>query len=142
MKTFRFDLDFACTLHKLQVCVITPAAMAAERLLQVCNYNSFLQGATKLQVLLDATKHTTPPHITWEMLLVALSRCRRPQDFLIFGDGHERFANLKPDINTVAWLAGFGDDLGVPSQWNAQLAVAKLHELRCAAAPAQKGKRK
>ena len=29
LKTFRFDLDFACTLHKLQVCEITTAAMAA-----------------------------------------------------------------------------------------------------------------
>ena len=73
--------------------------------------------------------------MTWEMLLVALTRCKRPEDFLIFGDGLERFGKLKPDIITVAWLAGFGDDLGVPSQWNAQLAVAKLHELRRAAAP-------
>jgi hypothetical protein len=29
LNTFRFDLDFSCTLHKLQVCVMTPAAMAA-----------------------------------------------------------------------------------------------------------------
>ena len=95
-----------------------------------------MQGATKSQVLLDATQHSTPPHMTWEMLLVALSRCRRPEDFLIFGNGCERFAKLKANIITVAWLAGFKDDLGVhTSQWNAQLAVAKLHELRRAAAP-------
>ena len=72
---------------------------------------------------------------------MALSRCRRPQDFLIFGDGHERYANLKPDIISVAWLAGFGEDRGVPTQWNPQLAVAKLLELR-RAAPVPKGKSK
>ena len=79
--------------------------------------------------------------MSFEMLLVALSRCKRLQDFLIFGDDHERFGNLTPDIITVAWLAGFGEDLGVPTEWNAQLAVAKLHELRRAAL-AQRGKKK
>jgi hypothetical protein len=75
------------------------------------------------------------------MLLVALSRCKRPEDFLIFGDDIERFANLKPDTITVAWLAGFGEDLGAPSQWDAQLAVAKLKELR-QAAQGKRSKRK
>ncbi len=90
-----------------------------------------MQGATKSQVLLDATQHSTPPHMTWEMLLVALSRCRRPEDFLIFGNGYERFRKLKANIITVAWLAGFVDDRGTShSQWNAQSAVAKLRELR------------
>jgi hypothetical protein len=69
--------------------------------------------------------------MTWEMLLVALSHCRRPEDFLIFGNGYERFGKLKTNIITVAWLPGFKDDRGTShSQWNAQSAVAKLHELR------------
>jgi hypothetical protein len=95
--------------------------------------SAFMQGATKSQVLLDATQHSNPPHMTWEMLLVALSRCRRPEDFLIFGNGFERFGKLKANIITVAWLAGFVDDRGPGtshSQWNAQAAVAKLRELR------------
>ena len=105
------------------------------------NYKSFLQGATVYQLLLDVTKHSKPPHMTLEMFLVALSRCKRPEDLLMFGEGYERFADLKFDMITVAWLAGFGEDDGKPSQWNAQLAVAKLQELRQAAV-AEKDKRK
>jgi hypothetical protein len=90
-----------------------------------------LQGATKERVLLDVTKHPSPPYMTFEMLLVALSRCRHAKDFRLFGSGFERFATLKADICTVAWLAGFGD-LSRSLKWNAQLAKDKLVELRAA----------
>ena len=82
-------------------------------------------------MLLDVTKHPSPPYMTLEMLLVALSRCRHAKDFRLFGSGFERFATLKADICTVAWLAGFGD-LGQSLQWDAQLAKDKVGELRAA----------
>lgn len=83
-------------------------------------------------MLLDVTKHSSPPYMTLEMLLVALSRCRYAKDFRMFGSGHERFAKLKADIHTVAWMAGFGADVTKSLKWDARLAVEKLRELRAA----------
>ncbi len=51
----------------------------------------------------------------------------------MFGSGHERFAQLKADIHTVAWMAGFGADETKSVKWDARLAVEKLRELRATA---------
>jgi hypothetical protein len=83
--------------------------------------------------MVDVTKHPHPvPAMTWEMLYVALTRCRQPQDLRIFGSGIERFVHLKVNPHHVAWFAGF---TGTSSTWNADLAVAELHRLRIADPP-------
>ena len=83
--------------------------------------------------MVDVTKHPHPvPAMTWEMLYVALTRCRQPQDLRIFGSGSERFVHLKVNPHHVAWFAGF---TGTSTKWNVDLALAKLLALRIATAP-------
>ena len=83
--------------------------------------------------MVDVTKHPHPtPPMTWEMLYVAFTRCRQPQDFRIFGSGIDRFVTLKVNPLHVAWFAGFA---GTSSKWNADLALDKLRALRNAAPP-------
>ena len=86
--------------------------------------------------MVDITKHPQPtPSMTWEMLYVAYTRCRQPQDLRIFGTGAERFALLKVNPHHVAWFAGF---TGTSSTWNVDLALEKLRALRSAAPPQTK----
>jgi hypothetical protein len=83
--------------------------------------------------MVDVTKHPHPvPAMTWEMLYVALTRCRQPQDLRIFGSGSERFVHLKVNPHHVAWFAGF---TGTSTKWNVDLALDKLRALRNAAPP-------
>ena len=86
--------------------------------------------------MVDITKHPAPtPSMTWEMLYVALTRCRQPEDLRIFGTGSDRFVTLKVNPNHVAWFAGF---TGTSSTWNVNLALEKLRALRSAAPPPKK----
>ena len=85
------------------------------------------QGRTLQQLILDLNQRTFNPKITFNMLLVGLSRVRSGTDFRILplqpGSSLGYLQDLTPDLDLLQWLAGFNSE-GV---WSTQLAeTAKL----------------
>lgn len=97
-KVHRVELSFVITLHKLQ-------------------------GKTMPKIIIELNQRPFPPSITYNGLLVALSRITKRSDLRIMpiksGTDILYLKKLKPDINLKIWLSGFTKD-GI---WKKQLCI-------------------
>jgi hypothetical protein len=98
VRTHAIELGFAITFHKVQ-------------------------GKTLPRIILDLNNRPFKPQITFNMLLVGLSRVTSGQNFRILplqpNASLEYLTNLKPDPLLSVWMAGF-DTNGI---WHANLAT-------------------
>jgi uncharacterized protein VirK/YbjX len=101
----RVELSFVITLHKLQ-------------------------GKTMPKLIIELNQRPFPPSITYNALLVALSRVTKRSDLRIMpikpGSDLLYLQKLKPDINLKLWLSSF-DNEGI---WRIHLCEEYYHHLQ------------